>query len=166
MTDRDTYLNTYDYNEATGELTWKRPYSGKTKGKVGDIAGTYSKANNRWYVWNLNGKQVPRARVIWTMKTGVDPVGSSIIHKNGDSSDDRWDNLEQLMHISDKPKRYLGVQKWRNSNIWFARVKVNDKWKRIGTYSTDIEAAKAYNDEAIKLYGDEAKLNTFDMADS
>jgi hypothetical protein len=40
-----------------------------------------------------------------------------------------------------------------------ATIKVDGKLKFIGSYKTEIEAAKAYNEKAKELYGDYAILN-------
>lgn len=55
-------------------------------------------------------------------------------------------------------KKYRGIGTWR-SGRFFARVKYKEKTIELGTFDTEIEAAKAYNEGAIKYYGEFARLN-------
>lgn len=56
-----------------------------------------------------------------------------------------------------KSSKYLGVT-FRPAHFK-ARIKFDGKTINIGEYKTEEEAAKAYNDYAIKLFGEKAKLN-------
>lgn len=42
---------------------------------------------------------------------------------------------------------------------WIARIKVNYKGINLGRYLTEIEAARAYNEAAVKYFGEFANLN-------
>lgn len=39
------------------------------------------------------GDKVAKARLIWVLMTGEEPRGKFVLHKNGDKSDFRWENL-------------------------------------------------------------------------
>jgi hypothetical protein len=54
---------------------------------------------------------------------------------------------------------YKGVS-WNNQNMkWQVYVSINSKNKFVGLYDDLIDAAKAYNEKAIHVYGEFAKLN-------
>lgn len=55
---------------------------------------------------------------------------------------------------------YIGVSYDKNTNKWQSIIRHNGKLIRIGRYDDEIEAAKAYNQKAYELRGDDAKLNT------
>jgi len=54
---------------------------------------------------------------------------------------------------------YKGVSRATNSNRWQARIRVNRKATHIGTFDTRIEAARAYDEAALVLHGEFARLN-------
>lgn len=71
-----------------------------------------------------------------------------------------WDNPNPK---KSKPKRipsssYRGVLKKRNR--WAAAIRHKNKTTSLGSFITEIEAAKAYNIAALRLHGSNAKLNS------
>mgnify|MGYP000844096894 CR=1 FL=1 len=89
-----------------------------------------------------------------------------IDHINGDSLDNRRSNLrvatEQQNHWN-YPKTHLGHPLFkgvrRHGNRWKAYICLDNKYRHIGSFVTDIEAAKAYDKAAIELFGEFAKPN-------
>lgn len=97
-----------------------------------------------------------------------------IDHINGNGLDNRRSNLrictrsENLMN-SKKPKapatsKYKGVHKVKKGSkghkkIWRVEIRLNRKSILIGSFETEIEAANAYNNAAIKYFGEFACLN-------
>lgn len=88
-------------------------------------------------------------------------------HINGDGTDNRRENLRICTHhqnMGNQPARrngsskYKGVSKTRTGN-WAVRIWNNYKCINIGTFSNEREAGKAYNEQAIKYFGEYAKLN-------
>lgn len=57
---------------------------------------------------------------------------------------------------------YKGVHftasKYRKKR-WVAQIKVDDCHKYLGAYHTEVEAAQAYNEAAIKFFGEFARIN-------
>lgn len=54
---------------------------------------------------------------------------------------------------------YKGVRFRPDRNKFVARISFNDNTKHLGYFDTDIEAAKAYNQKALELFGEFANLN-------
>ena len=56
---------------------------------------------------------------------------------------------------------YKGVTRRKSGtgDRWISQIRHNQKTIRLGTFDTEKLAALAYNDAAIKLFGDYAKLN-------
>ncbi|SDJ61839.1 AP2 domain-containing protein [Paenibacillus naphthalenovorans] len=95
--------------------------------------------------------------------------GQIIDHKNGNRIDNRKENLRFATPLQNATNRngkiaksgYKGV--FRNTSSkresWIARIKVNKKLIHIGCYPTMEQAARAYNQAALKYHGDFARLN-------
>ena len=58
-----------------------------------------------------------------------------------------------------KTSKYLGVSFRKNDGRWQSEITSNYKYKRIGCYKTEQEAALAYNRAAIEIHGEFANLN-------
>jgi hypothetical protein len=119
-----------------------------------------------------NGKQklktIRMHRVI--MNT---PGGMETDHINGNKLDNRKENLRICTGVQNRRNRvkyknnsigYKGVFiKKKHKNKTFesicAQICVNKKIIHLGTFKTPEEAAKAYNEAAIKYYGEFAQLN-------
>jgi len=89
-------------------------------------------------------------------------------HQNGNGLDNRRCNLRPCIssqnHQNQKPIRggtskYKGVSWHKNAGKWQAHIKYYGKSKNLGYFSSEIEAAKAYNRAAKELFGEFAWLN-------
>jgi hypothetical protein len=92
-----------------------------------------------------------------------------IEYKNENKLDNRRENLfhttrseaVQRSKISTANKSgYKGVNYNKSKNRWQARIKFHGQTKSLGYYHTPEEAAQAYNEAAIELYGEHARLNS------
>lgn len=94
-------------------------------------------------------------------------AGFEVDHINGNRLDNRRSNLRIATRAQNAANRsttshsstYRGVRKAKGRKVWTARICVNQKYIHLGQYKTEIDAAKAYNDAAIKYFGDYARLN-------
>lgn len=107
----------------------------------------------------------------------VASVGQKLDHKNGDGLDSRRQNLRFASSAQNNQNRrkrpnlssrYKGVYWGRNFSRWVARIDLKGKRIGLGYYKKkviggidvgEIEAAKAYDDSAIKYFGSFARLN-------
>jgi outer membrane protein assembly factor BamD (BamD/ComL family) len=55
--------------------------------------------------------------------------------------------------------KYKGVAWHKRHKKWNAQIQINGKQKHLGYFTSEEEAALAYNKEAIKLFGEHALIN-------
>jgi hypothetical protein len=98
--------------------------------------------------------------------------GQIVDHKNLDITDNRKQNLR----ITDKSgnsmnrkkmnkktsSKFKGVSWQLKRKKWRAYIVLNDIQYHLGEYTSEIDAARAYNDGAIKYFGEFAYLNKVD----
>ncbi|WP_412102526.1 HNH endonuclease [Paenibacillus alvei] len=98
-------------------------------------------------------------------------VGDYVVdHINGDPLDNRRENLRVATRNENcrnrrRRKRYkyrfkgVTYDKDKVVNKWRARISYEGKRHCLGYFYTETEAAKAYNEAAIRLHGEFASLN-------
>jgi hypothetical protein len=107
------------------------------------------------------GKPYRAHRLAWLLQTGEWPV--ALDHINRKRSDNRWCNLRKASPAENarnqlKPKsrptasRFKGV-KQTGKGLWRAFVIAKNARVLIGPFSTEVEAAVAYDQWARKLHG-------------
>lgn len=93
-----------------------------------------------------------------------------IDHINNNGEDNRVENLRWCTTIQNQQNRrrqkggsskYRGVYRNWYNNMWIVEGAVNKKRIKIGVSRDEVEAAKMYNEFALKNFGDFAKLNEF-----
>lgn len=103
-----------------------------------------------------------------------------IIHINGDSLDNRKSNLkiatksqiQQSKYVDETntASRFRGVSWSKRNEIWEAEITVRNEIIRLGSFSDEIEAAKAYDDASsyyhkefgARNFGDDYGMRNFD----
>jgi hypothetical protein len=121
---------------------------------------------NRWYACRaekINGqyKTIKMHRLI--MNT---PKGMHTDHINHDGLDNRRINLRvctNQQNLFNHQKRQNCSSKYKGViwevNKWTARIKYNNKSTRLGHFDNEIDAARAYDENAKRLYGEYASVN-------
>jgi hypothetical protein len=94
--------------------------------------------------------------------------GQMVDHINGDTLDNRRVNLRICDNTQNQRNSRLGKNNtsgykgagWHKIHKkWVGRIKVNNKLIHLGYFNTVIEAAKAYDEAAIKYFGEFANIN-------
>jgi hypothetical protein len=95
------------------------------------------------------------------------PKGYCVDHKNGNGLDNTRSNLRVVsiganLHNARRPMAksgFRGVEFCKHVSKYRAFINCNHKYKHIGYFTCPIEAAKARDREALRLYGKDATLN-------
>lgn len=90
-----------------------------------------------------------------------------IDHKNHDTLDNRKSNLRICNNAENlrNSYSYIGTSKYKgvcydkSRNKWVSNIMFNRKGIYLGHYANEIKAAKAYNQAALKYFGEFALLN-------
>lgn len=101
---------------------------------------------------------------------GKPPAGMEIDHINGDGLDNRKENLRFCSHRQNlqasRKKRtnassqYKGVSWVANANKWRARIRrLSGGDKNLGLFTSELDAANAYDKAALEMFGEFAVVN-------
>ncbi len=69
------------------------------------------------------------------------------------------ENLRNQKINKNNKSGFKGVRLHKPSSLYIAQIGINGKQKHIGYFKCPVEAAKAYNEAAIKYFGEFAQLN-------
>lgn len=143
----------------SGSLIRRKPTRGRVRG-VAPPKGNYRRVK-------LDGKFYFEHRVIWMMEHEQHiPEGYEIDHINRDHYDNRPDNLRLATHRENllnrelpvSPSGFRGVRRTKQSR-YRASIVENGKRHNLGSFSTPLEAAAAYDAAAMQLHGAFAMTN-------
>lgn len=107
-----------------------------------------------------DGKEYRAHRVIWEILKGPIPDGMLIDHINGNTRDNRIENLRLATRQQNNINRVKSGQSTLPKGVvkvgarYRARITRNSKTISIGTYDTPEEAGNAYNAYAEELDGE------------
>ena len=145
-------LGYYDYNEETGDISFNSDrYARKVKGKIAGWVKTDEKRQTSYRELRFNGRTVKAHRLAWRIFYNEWPSGI-IDHINGNGLDNRICNLRVVSSVDsarNKPRQrnntsgVNGVNFYKPTGKWVAKISLNGFRKTIGYYSTLEEAAKA-----------------------
>lgn len=164
-TDPDHFRRVFSYNPDTGELIRLLARKSTFRNRVVSSVGSHGYIQTSL----ATGVVMLAHRIIWMMVHGRWPT-HDIDHKNGVRTDNRLCNLREATRSenhrnkavrSDNSLGIKGVIR-RNDNRprkkrFVARIKVDGKEIRIGTFLTVQEAGAAYEQAAKKYFGEFAR---------
>ena len=138
-------------------------------------------SKNKWYAHGLGDWVYAYRRI--TIKKGkskliamsrqiLNIIDNNYVvdHINGNTLDNRRRNLRIATHSQNMANRrkkvrktsmYKGVSLYKKdaTKPWIVFIKVNRKTKYVGLYKTEREAAEVYNQNALRMYNQYAKIN-------
>jgi hypothetical protein len=147
---------TFDYDSATGLLTWKVSRGRVSKGSEAGTLGQHG-----YVTLQVNGKRLRAHRAIWAHVYGVWP-SLEIDHKDGNRANNRIENLREATSAENKQNLrgarshsatgLLGVFKFRDGGKFMAQIVKNGKGKHIGVFDSKEEAHAAYLEVKRQLH--------------
>jgi hypothetical protein len=147
------------FKDVRGQTSWNTRYAGHE---------AFTSIDSRGYKQgNLFNRLYRAHRIIWALVTGSWPK-NCIDHKDGDTLNNRWDNLREATFQEnsrntsshkDSSSKYLGVHYEKHTKKWRAAGRAKGKRVCLGRYTSEVDAAKAYDNFARDFYGDFANLN-------
>lgn len=72
-------------------------------------------------------------------------------------------NANRRAASTNQTSKYLGVAFEKDRKRWTARIRKDWKGYRLGSFDSEIEAAIAYNEAAIRLHGEFANINKIQL---
>jgi hypothetical protein len=126
----------------------------------GTIRNVYAYRN----VHGIKGKRRPTSLYLHRFLLNT-PTGKEVDHENHDGLDNRKDNLRFATKSQNQGNRtprhgksgFRGV--WPNRNQWVAMIGSGSSRKYLGIFDSLKDAAKAYNEAAVRKFGHFAVLN-------
>jgi len=149
------------FDESTGLFNWI--VSRGTK-KAGDLAGGLT--HDGYWTIRINRKHYAAHRLAYLMTYGYLP--QFIDHINNDRADNRVANLREASKSENcrnrkshkgSSSKFKGVFWHKSDKRWRASIYIHGKLRYLGQYMSEIDAAKAYDQVAIKEFGKFAKTN-------
>ena len=158
--------------------TFRRIYLGEGKWTYLDQEDYYQLRHYKWVVNGTgNNLYAVRLKLVSPKKTWMiymhreimKPTDSRFVdHRNCDSLDNRRSNLRfatRAENVHNRRKRknatsqFIGVNFYKPRSNWECRIMHQGKSIRIGRFDSEIEAARAYDEAAKRLFGEFARLN-------
>lgn len=116
------------------------------------------------------GRKRPGGGLIYMHRQIMQPEPHTPVdHQNRNTLDNRRSNLRLSSRSSNAANavssrgrsRFKGVSldPRKKTRLWYARITVHGVTKHLGSFETEVEAAKAYDSAALRLFGEFARLN-------
>lgn len=147
-------------------LRWKMPRGTvKPHQAVGCL-----KNSSGYYSAKIKGKDYSNHRLIYSLYYNLElsDLPKCIDHADRNKQNNAPENLrpatkQQNGGNSNKrsktSSRYKGVSWISRDNKWQTKIQYNGKNNHIGYFDSEVEAARAYDEQALKLFGEFANLN-------
>lgn len=156
----------FEYNQDTGELTWKvRPiehfqkestmkmWNGKNAGKGAGTLLLNKKTGKKYLQTGIGGQLYLNHRLIYIIMAGGISECEQIDHRDGNGLNNSWENLRLVSGHEENSKNhrrqrnntsgYTGVTWHYGSAKWCARININKKRVTLGYFETPEQANKA-----------------------
>ncbi len=143
-----------------------------TNGMVAYVdAADYEELNR--YTWHLAsggyaGRHEKHKLVLMHRQIMNPPEGMQVDHIHRNRLDNtrahlrvctRLENAQNRTKVTGAGSRHLGVLYNKSREKWVARIRVEGKYRQVGSFDNDEDAARAYDYAAVLHHGEFARLN-------
>lgn len=128
-----------------------------------------AKFSNTFYAWRgVNVNRKVKIIQMHRLILGLTDTQTHTDHIDGNGLNNQRLNIRACSRSENmrnkKPNRrsasiFKGVHWHKPNRKWVAQIGVNSKARYIGSFDSEIEAAMAYNEAALKHFGEFARLN-------
>ena len=159
------------YDENTGIFKWRKDiYRCKNNSilvKKGDIAGCLNHDGYRYIKYN--NKRYSEHRLAYMFV--YNKVPTFVDHIDGDKQNNKINNLRECTKNQNGQNRtkminntsgFKGVHYDKRCNKFAAQIRNNKKLEWLGYFEKAEDAAIAYNNRAVKIFGEFSNLNIID----
>lgn len=165
---QDYLKSILDYDPISGIFIWKKSHGAR---QLGDIAGCNANHGGKtnYIIIGIDEELYRAHRLAFLYMTGNIP--RLVDHKDRNGTNNKWENIrsaDKSSNLVNSEKRsdntsgYKGVSFRSDPNRdkrWRACISKDGKQIVIGTFHTKEEAAKAYDSEVVKYFGEFAVTN-------
>lgn len=160
---QDKLKSLLHYNPETGVFIWIKENRRGIRGN--GIAGSLT--DNGYLNIGISGTLYRAHRLAWFYMIGEWPE-NDIDHINHKRTDNRWVNLrvctrsQNLRNALKRPgcsSKHKGVSWFKGRDKWEAYIDFDGRRKKLGYFDNERDAAVAYNENAIAIFGEFACLN-------
>ncbi len=134
---------------------------------------TYNRARNKYAIRHDKSKKTKNGKYSGKIKLHREVLGLTdpkilCDHKDGNGLNCQRDNLRKATRAENARNRnankngtskYIGVYLDKRSNKWIARINNNNNCIHLGCFINEIDAAKRYDIESVKYFGEFAHIN-------
>ena len=151
-----------------GNIPWNKgiPMKEETKEKLSEIYKNSEKKYGRDSGFVPSDESKLKMSIAHLGKVATEETRKKMSERHRGSNNANYGHLiptEENKHLGTKrpnaSSSYIGVSIRRNNGRWGSNISFDKHRIHIGVFSTEEEAALAYNKKAIELYGDNARLN-------
>lgn len=166
------YLHQLFLVDETSPSGLRRKKTVSSNAREGDVAGIYMPKTRYWVVNITYNKQKHTYyvhRLVYAMATGKNIDNTFIDHVETTEKRNVIQNLREASHQQNMRNRGRSKSKYTSQykcvywnekrQRWIAKMQANGKYIWIGTFDSEVEAALAYNEAALKHHGEFASLN-------
>lgn len=141
-----------------------------TKGKVAliDLSDVDAVQKHQWYFSSGYAiTNTPNNGRLYLHRFLLQPSNKQLVdHINRDKLDNRKNNL-RICKSSDNnhnralnnPNGFRGITWNKRKHKWASQISIGNKNKGLGYFTSKLDAARAYDEKALELYGRYARLN-------